>query len=89
MYVADHLSRAYLADQGEPSGEFQVFALELEEINLLAQLQKATEQDPIMQSLKKQYTYRMNGYARRSINPHPRLLELQGGADTVQGRVIQ
>ena len=62
MYVADHLSRAYLADQEEPSDEFQVFALELEEINLLnnvkisserlAQLQKATEQDPIMQSLK-------------------------------------
>ena len=52
MYAADHLSQAYLADQGEPSGEFQVFALELEEINLLAQLQKATEQDPIMQSLK-------------------------------------
>ena len=62
MYVADHLSRAYLADQGEPSDEFQVFALELEEINQLnnvkitserlAQLQKATEQDPIMQSLK-------------------------------------
>ena len=62
MYVADHLSRAYLADQGERSDEFQVFALELEEINLLnnvkitserlAQLQKATEQDPIMQSLK-------------------------------------
>ena len=61
MYVADHPSRAYLADQGEPSDEFQVFALELEEINLLnnvkitserlAQLQKATEQDPIMQSL--------------------------------------
>lgn len=62
MYVADHLSRAYLADQGEPGDEFQVFALELEEINLLnnvkitserlAQLQKATEQDPVMQSLK-------------------------------------
>ena len=62
MYVSDHLSRAYLADQGETSDEFQVFALELEEINLLnnvkitserlAQLQKATEQDPIMQSLK-------------------------------------
>ena len=62
MYVADHLSRAYLADQGEPSDEFQVFVLKLEEINLLnnvkitserlAQLQKATEQDPIMQSLK-------------------------------------
>ena len=62
MYVADHLSRAYLADQGERSDEFQVFALELEEINQLnnvkitserlGQLQKATEQEPIMQSLK-------------------------------------
>ena len=35
MYVADHLSRAYLADQGEPGDEFQVFALELEGINPL------------------------------------------------------
>ena len=59
MYLADRLSRAYLADQGEPRDEFQVFALELEEINplnnvkitseRLAQLQKATEQDSIMQ----------------------------------------
>ena len=50
-------SQMYVADQGEPSDEFQLFALELEEINLLnnvrlAQLQKDTEQDPIMQSLK-------------------------------------
>ena len=58
MHVADHLSRAFLADQGEPGDECQVFALELEGINpldnvkitseRLAQLQKATEQDPIM-----------------------------------------
>ena len=63
MYVADHLSRAYLKDQGDQShDEFQVFAIELEEINpldtvkitseRLAQLQKATEQDPVMQTLK-------------------------------------
>ena len=63
MYVADHLSRAYLSHQGDHShDEFQVFALELEEINpldtvkitseRLAQLQKATEQDPVMQTLK-------------------------------------
>ena len=62
MYLADHLSRAYLADQGEPRDEFQVFALKLEEINRrnnvkitserLSQLQKATEQDSNMQSLK-------------------------------------
>jgi len=36
MYVADHLSRAYLKDQGDQShDEFQVLALELEEINPL------------------------------------------------------
>ena len=63
MYVADHLSRAYLSHQGDHShDEFQVFALELEEVNpldtvkitneRLAQLQKATEQDPVMQTLK-------------------------------------
>ena len=54
MYIADHLSRAYLSQQGDQShDEFQVFALELEEINpldtvkitseRLVQLQKATE----------------------------------------------
>lgn len=63
MYVADHLSRAYLKNQDDqPHDEFQVFALELEEINpldtvkitseRLGQLQKATEQDPVMQTLK-------------------------------------
>ena len=63
MYVADHLSRAYLKDQGDQShDEFQVFALELEQIDpldtvkitseRLAQLQKATEQDPVMHTLK-------------------------------------
>ena len=63
MYVADHLSRAYLKNlDDQPHDEFQVFALELEEINpleavkitseRLAQLQKATEQDPVMQTLK-------------------------------------
>ena len=63
MYLADHLSRAYLSHQGGHShDEFQVFALELEEINpldtvkitneRLAQLQKAAEQDPVMQTLK-------------------------------------
>ena len=61
--VADHLSRAYLSHQGNHShNEFQVFALVLEEMNplhtvkitseRLAQLQKATEQDPVMQTLK-------------------------------------
>lgn len=63
MYVADHLSRAYLKNQDDqPHDDFQVFALELEEINpldtvkitseRLAQLQKATEHDPVMQTLK-------------------------------------
>ena len=54
MHVADHLSRAYLKHQdGHPRDEFQVFALEVEEIypmdtvkitsKRLAQLQKATK----------------------------------------------
>ena len=63
MYREDHLSRAYLKHQGDQSHDkFQVFALELEEINpldtvkvnseRLVQLQKTTEQDPVMQTLK-------------------------------------
>lgn len=63
MYVADHLSRVYLRQTEDlPKDEFQVFALELEEINpldtvkitseRLSQLQKGTEQDPVMQALK-------------------------------------
>ena len=62
MYIADHLSRAYLASQGEEGKGFQVFALEVETLNplesltvsseRLAQLQKATEQDTVLQTLK-------------------------------------
>ena len=62
MYIADHLSRAFLPDRGEQDEEFQVFALEVESLNpcdsltvsseRLAQLQKATEQDPVFQTLK-------------------------------------
>ena len=61
MYIADHLSRAQLTEQ-EITDEFQVFALELEQMNplrdvklsndKLAMLQKATEQDHILQTLK-------------------------------------
>ena len=53
MYIAEHLSRAYLASQ--------VFALEVESLNpldsltvsseRLAQLQNATEQDTVLQTL--------------------------------------
>ena len=56
-------SRAYLKNlDDQPHDEFQVFALEREEINpleavkitseRLKQLQKTTEQDPVMQTLK-------------------------------------
>ena len=65
MYIADHLSRASMSDSGTPDKEFQVFALELEGISplntvkisseRLAQLQKATEQDPVMQTLRLLY----------------------------------
>lgn len=55
--------KSCLNHQGkQPDDEFQEFTLELEEINpldtvkitseRLAQLQKATEQDPVMQTLK-------------------------------------
>jgi len=62
MFVADHLSRAFLKDTGPEDEEFQVFALDLEGMNpfdtikisseRLPQLKKATEQDPVMQTLK-------------------------------------
>ena len=62
MYIADHLSRAYLPNQEEQDEEFQVFVLEVEAFNpfvsltvsseRLAQLQKATEQDPVLKTLK-------------------------------------
>lgn len=56
MYIVDHLSRAYLPNQEEQDEDFQEFALEVQALNLfdallvsskrLAQLQRATEQDP-------------------------------------------
>ena len=62
MYIAHHLSRAYLASVGEENKEFQVFALEIESLNpsdpltvsseRLAQLQNATEQGTVLQTLK-------------------------------------
>ena len=62
MYITVHLSRAYLPSLGEEDEEFQVFALEVESLNpldslkvsseRLAQLQKATEQDTVLQTLK-------------------------------------
>ena len=62
MFIADHLSRASIRETGPQDEEFQVFAVEVEgmgplnSVNIslerLAQLQKATEQDPIMQTLK-------------------------------------
>ena len=62
MFIADHLSRASIRETGPQDEEFQVFAIEVEGMGplnsvkisseRLAQLQKATEQDPIMQTLK-------------------------------------
>ena len=62
MYLADQLSRAFLADQGDPEEDFQVFAVEVEQMSphsmlkvsreRLAQIQKTTEQDPVLQTLK-------------------------------------
>ena len=62
MYVAYHLSRAQLAETKDCNDEAQVFALELEEMmpftsikvspERLVQLQMATAQDPVLQTLK-------------------------------------
>ena len=62
MYIAEHLSRAYLTSQGKEDKEFQVFAMEVETLKpleslpvsseRLALLQKATEQDTVLQTLK-------------------------------------
>jgi len=43
MYLADHLFRAYLPDQGEQDKEFQVFALEVEALNPLDSLTVSNE----------------------------------------------
>ena len=62
MYVADHLSRASLADNKEMKDSFQVFAFELETLTpfdsikvapeRLSQLQRCTAQDLVLQTLK-------------------------------------
>ena len=61
MYVADHLSRASLADK-DMTDNFQVFALEVETLTSfdsvkvaperLSQLQKCTAQDLVLETLK-------------------------------------
>ena len=43
MYIADHLSGAYLASVGEEDKEFQVFALEIESLNPLDSLTVSSE----------------------------------------------
>ena len=62
MYVAAHLSRAFLKGTGPDDEEFQVFALEVEDLSpfntlkvsgeKLPELQRSTEQDPVLQTLK-------------------------------------
>ena len=61
MYVADHFSRASLADNKEMTDSFQVFALEEETLTpfdsikgapeRLSQLQKCTAQDVVLETL--------------------------------------
>ena len=64
MYLADHLSRAPLDQENEDKepDEFQVFATELESMNLfdaiklspkrLVKLQTCTAQEPVLMTLK-------------------------------------
>ena len=62
MFVADHLSRAFLSETDPDDEDVQVFALELETMDTLStvnisseslpRLQKTTEEDPVLQTLK-------------------------------------
>ena len=62
MYVADHLSRASLADNKEMTDNFQVFALEVETLTpsdsikvvpeRLSELRKCAAQDLVLETLK-------------------------------------
>ena len=62
MFVADHLSRAFLSETDPDDEDVQVFALELETMDPLStvnisseslpRLQKTTEEDPVLQTLK-------------------------------------
>ena len=62
MFVADNLSRAFLSETDPDDEDVQVFALELETMDPLStvnisseslpRLQKTTEEDPVLQTLK-------------------------------------
>lgn len=62
MFVADHLSRAFLSETDPDDKDVEVFALELETMNPLStvkisseslpRLQKTTDEDPVLQTLK-------------------------------------
>ena len=62
MFVADHLSRAFLSETEPDDEDVHVFALELETMDPLStvkisseslpRLQKTTDEDPVMQTLK-------------------------------------
>ena len=62
MFVADHLSRAFLSETDPDDEDVQVFALELETMDPLStvnisseslpRLQKTAEEDPVLQTLK-------------------------------------
>ena len=75
MYVADHLSRASLANNKEMTDSFQVFALEVETVTpfdsikvapeRLSQLQKCTAQDLILETLK---TTVLKGWPKKEMS---------------------
>ena len=98
MYIADHLSRAYLPNQEEQDEEFQVFVLEVEALNpfdsltvsseRLAQLQKATEQDPVPQTLKTTVG-RMARTEKRDTYSNQRILDLQRRHFLTQWHTVQ
>ena len=46
MFVADHLSRAFLEDTGPEDEEFQVFALELEALNPFDTIKRSVKDCP-------------------------------------------
>ena len=62
MYVANHLSKAFLKDTSSEDEHFLVFALKVEELNpfnilkisgkKLPRIQKANNQDSVLQTLK-------------------------------------
>ena len=84
MFVADHLSRAFLGETDPDDEDVLVFALELETIDPLStvkisseslpRLQKTTEEDPVMQTLKNAI---LVGWPE-----DPGILEFQRGVDT-------